>query len=446
MSFWFTPRTGPAVLLTVCAGLIGVAPALAVPPVMLNITTRATTDSSDSFSDAATLSEPPSGDPAPTGTVTFNVYGLDNTTCTGVARFNSTNPVSADGVSAASNAFIADAAGTYQFTASYSGDSTYAPAVSECGAAGASVTLPLLPVSMATQASLMFWNGVGFRFSDTATLASVPVGLPAPTGTVTFNVYGPIGWPFSVESGDCAGTPLFTSTNPVAANSSATSNTFVPVETGARPQEMYLLTASYSGDGLYATAAGECGAVGESVTLPSVALAGPEIGPPEHESPSPTGSSQSISHLSFSPAEFVVARGAKLRNPIDAGKHDPRGTTITYVLARATMVVIAISKDVAGLNIAGRGCLPATLKTRTMLLQGARGSRVPALLRKARCTASKRLGAITRAGKAGSNRVAFDGRLASGTLTAGSYLARATVSSGSLSAGSASATFRVLSR
>ena len=81
---------------------------------------------------------------------------------------------------------------------------------------------------------------LGAFFHDTATLGPAPAGAPAPTGTVTFNVYGP---------GDptCAAAPVFTSTNAVnAPGTSATSSNFTPAATGT-----YRVIATYSGDANY---------------------------------------------------------------------------------------------------------------------------------------------------------------------------------------------------
>ena len=77
-----------------------------------------------SFHDTATLS-PPAGGPAPTGTVTFDVYGPGDTTCAGPVLFTSTNPLNPAGTSAVSGNFTPTTAGTYRVVATYSGDANY---------------------------------------------------------------------------------------------------------------------------------------------------------------------------------------------------------------------------------------------------------------------------------------------------------------------------------
>jgi hypothetical protein len=102
--------------------------------------------------------------------------------------------------------------------------------------------------SLSTQAS----PGVplGGAVTDTATLA----GGNNPTGTMTFNLYGP------GETPNCAGTPVTTSTVNVSGNGSYASASFTPPGAGT-----YYWTASYSGDTNNAAATSSCGASGESV-------------------------------------------------------------------------------------------------------------------------------------------------------------------------------------
>jgi hypothetical protein len=94
-----------------------------------------------SFHDTATLS-PPAGVAAPTGTVTFNVYGND--TCTGTPTFTSTNPV-IGGTSSTSDSFTPTAAGTYRVIATYSGDASYNSITSLCNEPSEAVVVSTTP-------------------------------------------------------------------------------------------------------------------------------------------------------------------------------------------------------------------------------------------------------------------------------------------------------------
>jgi uncharacterized repeat protein (TIGR01451 family) len=109
-------------------------------------------------------------------------------------------------------------------------------------------------------------------FHDTASIGPAPAGAITPTGTVTFNVYGP-------ADATCAAAPVFTSTNPVnAAGTGAVSLDFTPTAGGT-----YRVIASYSGDANYAAVATRCNDAGESV---QVSLPVPSIG--VTKTPSPT--------------------------------------------------------------------------------------------------------------------------------------------------------------
>jgi hypothetical protein len=96
--------------------------------------------------------------------------------------------------------------------------------------------------------------------SDTATVAGV-TGVPAPTGTVTFNAYGP-------DDASCAGPPAFTSgPQPLAGGPPPTvdSGPFTPTTAGT-----YRWVASYSGDANYSGASGTCNDANEaSVVTPT---------------------------------------------------------------------------------------------------------------------------------------------------------------------------------
>jgi len=93
---------------------------------------------------------------------------------------------------------------------------------------------------------------LGGNVSDKATVTGV-AGVQ-PTGTVTFNLYGP-------NNGTCSGPPVFTSTVPLT-GSTATSAQFAPSSPGT-----YNWIASYSGDANYVTVSGVCNDPNETVTV-----------------------------------------------------------------------------------------------------------------------------------------------------------------------------------
>jgi hypothetical protein len=88
------------------------------------------------LSDTATLS----GGAAPTGTITFKLYGPNDATCTNAAIFTSTVPVSGNGPYA-SGSFTPTIAGTYRWIATYSGDPNNAATANTCNAANETVVV-----------------------------------------------------------------------------------------------------------------------------------------------------------------------------------------------------------------------------------------------------------------------------------------------------------------
>ena len=70
---------------------------------------------------------------APTGTITFRLYGPSNTSCSGAGLFTSKVSVNGDGPYT-SGPFTPTDAGTYRWVVSYSGDDNNHPAgPTNCG-------------------------------------------------------------------------------------------------------------------------------------------------------------------------------------------------------------------------------------------------------------------------------------------------------------------------
>ncbi|MFN2608074.1 MAG: Ig-like domain repeat protein [Acidimicrobiales bacterium] len=194
--------------------------------------------------DTATLA----GGASPTGTVTFALFGPNDASCTTAAAFTTSAPVAGNG-SYDSPAFTTTAAGTYRWTAAYSGDANNNAATSACNAANESVTVTKAAPSITTAASATV--GVGGQVHDTATLA----GAFGPTGTITFNLYGP-------NDATCAAAPAFTTTGTVNGNGAYDSAPFTTTVAGT-----YQWTAAYSGDANNSAATSACNAPNESVVV-----------------------------------------------------------------------------------------------------------------------------------------------------------------------------------
>lgn len=93
-----------------------------------------------STSDTATLANGFSQ----TGTITFRLFGPNNATCTGAPVFTSIQSVGGNNTYS-STSFTPTAAGTYNWTASYSGDGGNAPSATACGDPNESVTVNPVP-------------------------------------------------------------------------------------------------------------------------------------------------------------------------------------------------------------------------------------------------------------------------------------------------------------
>ncbi len=165
--------------------------------------------------------------------------------CAGTAAFSSTVNVSGNG-SYGSAAFVPSRVGNYRWTVDYSGDVKHAPAASGCGKATSTVSQARPSIAGRVRRRVP----VGTSFRDTATIQ----GAYAPTGTVTFRIYGPV-------SAGCA-KPVFVDTVAVAGNGTVRSDPFVTQRPGR-----YSFVASYSGDARNQGATEPCDSVGQAALV-----------------------------------------------------------------------------------------------------------------------------------------------------------------------------------
>src|SRR5207302_951452 len=134
----------------------------------------------------------------------------------------------------------------YTWVAMYSGDTNYTSVTSACGAPNEASVIAQATPSITTSATPT--ATLGQPVTDTATVTGAP-GAPAPTGTVTFTVFGP-------NNSTCTGTPVFTSAGrPLGGGPppTATSDPFTPPAPGD-----YRWIAAYSGDANYTGVTSPC--------------------------------------------------------------------------------------------------------------------------------------------------------------------------------------------
>jgi hypothetical protein len=203
---------------------------------------------STTVADTAALS----GGSAPTGTITFNLYGpTAAASCSGTPVDTETAAVTGNGSYTTPAGATPSQAGTYWWTASYGGDAGNAPAASGCGAEQVFISSKLtLGIGLAA--------GQGGPVGTTVQAFAALEGGDNPTGTITFNLYGPS------ATASCSGTPVDTETAAVTGNGSYTT------PAGATPSQVgtYWWTASYSGDANNNPAVTVCGGQqDQSVTI-----------------------------------------------------------------------------------------------------------------------------------------------------------------------------------
>jgi molybdenum ABC transporter molybdate-binding protein len=157
---------------------------MAVPT--LSTTASSSVVAGGQISDSATLS----GGSSPTGMITFRLFGPGDTTCT-TPLTSSTATVTGNGTYQ-SAPFVAATAGTYQWVASYDGDSANDGASGACGASGESVV-----VTTPGTSNLCGTNGI-LSGSGTLTCTYNRVGsdvftVPSGVTQASFSVVGAIG-------------------------------------------------------------------------------------------------------------------------------------------------------------------------------------------------------------------------------------------------------------
>ncbi|MFN2505694.1 MAG: beta strand repeat-containing protein [Acidimicrobiales bacterium] len=275
------PQTG-----TIAGGwCIALTPTLLTPTISTSATTPVTIGSS--ISDTATVTGGASPAPAPTGTVTFTLFGPGDPTCTGAPIFTSANRPLSGGPppTAASGPFTPTAVGTYRWIAVYSGDTNYTSVTSPCNAANETSVVNQATATISTSATTPVT--LGSPITDTATVTGAATPAPTPTGTVTYTLFGP-------GNPTCTGAPIFTSANrPLGGGPPPTSTSaqFTPTTAGT-----YNWVAVYSGDANYPSVTSPCGAPNETsvvnqatATIATSAATPVSIGSPISDTATVTG-------------------------------------------------------------------------------------------------------------------------------------------------------------
>ena len=181
-----------------------------------------------------------------TGTITFRLYGPSDPACTGGPIFTATTPVQGNGYYASAY-YTTTVAGTYRWTAEYSGDSGNLPfGPTLCLLDSSAVTVAKRTPTLTNQAQL--W-GVTGPISNMATLNGA-----GPTGSLTFRLFGP---------GDMMCTAaIYTTVRTATGSGSYIADSFSPSVQGT-----YQWTIAYSGDSNNNATATMCGDPAGAVTI-----------------------------------------------------------------------------------------------------------------------------------------------------------------------------------
>jgi hypothetical protein len=191
----------------------------------------------------------------PAGTLTFRLHGILDPNCTNPPVFTSSKAVNGNGYYQ-SDSFVPLEAGTYRWVASYGGDARNAAVTSSCNdpaqAVAVAKRMPLVEGSASSGTG-------GRRLVDVANLRN-GVGPSGPTGTITFDLYGP-------DNMVCSGPPVFTSVKPVSGNGAYTSDPFK-----TRVPGTYRWIVTYSGDANNMRTQTSCSDTAQAVLVPPFSM------------------------------------------------------------------------------------------------------------------------------------------------------------------------------
>ncbi|RKR91800.1 Ig-like domain-containing protein [Micromonospora pisi] len=304
-------------------GRAGTGPRPAAPaPLVATLTTVASPSvvlgSGGQVFDTATLS---GGVNNPTGTITFVLFRPGDTTCSRAPVFDSTVPVSGNGIYP-SRSFRPTTAGTYRWVAWYSGDLNNVSVSTTCNDPGESVDVT--PARTSLRMMLSRDVTLGGQVSSTAILT----GGVDPLGLIMLRLFGP---------GDttCSRAPTFSDNIPVFGNGRYDAGPFIPTAAGT-----YRWTASYNGNANNLPASTTCNDPGTTVEVlpaptslrttasPSVALGGQVSDTATlTDGVNPTGT---ITFLLFGPGDPTCSNPPPFRSEITvSGNGDYTSTPFT---------------------------------------------------------------------------------------------------------------------
>jgi hypothetical protein len=356
---------------------------------------------------------------SPGGTITFKVLGPDATapsSCTAATSIGSAT-VAGAGPYTSSAGFTPSAVGDYWWYASYGGDGSNSATSSGCGSHLVELVVSKATPTLTLTAPVTGTVGTSLAASSISTLVG---GGDAPSGTVTFKVFGPLS---SAPSSCTAGTSVGTAT--ITRDGSYSSDTgFTPAAAGA-----YWWYASYGGDSDNNSVTTTCGVpMAETVVAAASGTGGNGSGGNGSGGSGSTGSggggstgstittalppAPQVSALGVKPLHLIRGREVKghcvklsARNRGSKSCTESTTYAVSYTLNTGAGLTLTFERLVAGHKAAGR-CVAS-----------ANGHR-----KGPKCTLLVRVrGSLTAHGTAGANSLVFNGRVSGRALAAGSY-------------------------
>ncbi len=316
---------------------------------------------------ASSISATLAGGVAPSGTITFTVFGPQSappSSCSSGGTTVGTASASGDGIYQPSAGFTPPSPGEYWWYASYGGDVGDNPSASTCGLgmAETSVLPKATPTLSASGPMIGAFAGSPIAASS---ISAALAGGSAPTGTITFTVFGPQSSPPS--SCTAGGTTVGTA----SVNGDGTyqsSAGYTPPSPGE-----YWWYAGYGGDAGDEPAASACGPL-MGQTLVAAAPTTPSS--PGTGSSGP-GSGAGSGTGARTPAPKLS--GVKLASKRSTGK---KGTALKLTLSQPATIKVLIAQNVKA-HKHGGVCKPtakkgesctATVEKRTLTFSGPAGS------------------------------------------------------------------------
>jgi hypothetical protein len=270
-----------------------------------------------------------SGGFQPGGQIVFRAFGPGDASCSTLPKYEETVAVNGNGAYSPAG-FSPAAAGSYRWTAAYSGDANNEAASLPCGAPNQASSVGQASPSLSGAATSAVV--VGSPINDTVTIS----GGFQPGGQIVFRAFGP-------DDASCGTAPKYEETVAVDDNGTYSPVGFTPQQAGE-----FRWTASYSGDANNDAASLACGAadqtsaVGEASPTLEGAATSAVVGSPITDSVTLAGGFQpggQILFRAFGPGDATCATTPKYEETVAVngnGAYSPAGFSPSPGLYRWT--------------------------------------------------------------------------------------------------------------